>query len=256
MSSPSTIPLIPLLIELFRGQEEADEREAEARRTEWTERRKNRVLPRMEELVKAGMHPADAEAKAAAEVDNAAKREAANRDNVSKVRRTPWTEAVSFLCQHVPAHLAGDPVAGVYRSPDEPSQFESALREYLCRVRRGALEEPTPLSEELARLGREGVGDRLAKHLQRMPEEMRPILEAVRAAPEEAERAKHTPKVSNRGRIPDTDSRDDKRVWDAWRSGEHKDYAALALALGKSKRDVKCAVDRQRHRLKPRKRAK
>jgi hypothetical protein len=57
------------------------------------------------------------------------------------------------------------------------------LREYLCRVRLGAVEETTLLSTELARLDREGFGDRLAEALlQQFPEEMEGVLARLPAA--------------------------------------------------------------------------
>jgi hypothetical protein len=51
-----------------------------------------------------------------------------------------------------------------------------------------------------------------------------------------------------RGRPGDTDARADQKIWDAWRTGEHKDYADLARLLGKSAREVARAIDRHRHR--------
>jgi hypothetical protein len=52
-----------------------------------------------------------------------------------------------------------------------------------------------------------------------------------------------------RGRPGGTDPREDKRIFDAWKSGAHKDYADLARNLRKSKRDIAKAIDRHRHRL-------
>jgi hypothetical protein len=56
-----------------------------------------------------------------------------------------------------------------------------------------------------------------------------------------------------RGRKPDTDPIGDKRVWDAWQTRQHKSYAELANALGKTKREVMQAIDRHRQRMKRRK---
>jgi hypothetical protein len=59
------------------------------------------------------------------------------------------------------------------------------------------------------------------------------------------------PQCGKRGRKQDTDPKADERVWDAWKSGEHKDYEALGRELDMSKHEVQCAIDRHRHRLKP-----
>ena len=59
-----------------------------------------------------------------------------------------------------------------------------------------------------------------------------------------------------RGRKPDTDPKADKRVWDAWQSGEHKDHEQLAVALGMTRREAKLALDRYRHQPGVKKRHK
>jgi hypothetical protein len=51
-----------------------------------------------------------------------------------------------------------------------------------------------------------------------------------------------------RGRKPDTDPKADKRVADAWRSGQYPTYADCGKALGKSAKEIKKALDRERHR--------
>ncbi len=53
-----------------------------------------------------------------------------------------------------------------------------------------------------------------------------------------------------RGRPRDTDPKADKRIADAWQSGQHKTYADLARELKKSEREVRAAIDRHRQRLK------
>src|SRR5207253_1008956 len=55
-----------------------------------------------------------------------------------------------------------------------------------------------------------------------------------------------------RGRKVETDANADKRILDAWRSGHHRDYAALATALGLTKAQVKQALDRHRKRQEKR----
>jgi hypothetical protein len=52
-----------------------------------------------------------------------------------------------------------------------------------------------------------------------------------------------------RGRPGDTDVREDRRIAEAWKTGEHESLEALAHALGKSKPEVKNALDRHRHRV-------
>jgi hypothetical protein len=53
----------------------------------------------------------------------------------------------------------------------------------------------------------------------------------------------------SRGRPRDTDPKADQKVWDAWNTGEHKDYAGLGRFLRKSALEVARAIDRHRHRL-------
>jgi hypothetical protein len=57
-----------------------------------------------------------------------------------------------------------------------------------------------------------------------------------------------------RGRKPDTDPKADKRVWDAWESGEHEDLTALGNAFHMTKLEVRRALDRHRKRLAKRRR--
>ncbi|MCI0463807.1 MAG: hypothetical protein L0Z62_43285 [Gemmataceae bacterium] len=53
-----------------------------------------------------------------------------------------------------------------------------------------------------------------------------------------------------RGRKPDTDPKEDGRIWDAWKSHGFKNLADLASNLHKTRLEVKRAIDRHRHRLK------
>jgi hypothetical protein len=48
------------------------------------------------------------------------------------------------------------------------------------------------------------------------------------------------------GRPSDTDPREDQRIAEAWRTRQYATYEALASAIGKTKRDVKLAIDRHR----------
>jgi hypothetical protein len=69
----------------------------------------------------------------------------------------------------------------------EQSADESALREFLARVRLDEVTETSPLSTDLARLDAEGFGTRLAADLQmKFPEVMPAILDAVRVGREVA----------------------------------------------------------------------
>jgi hypothetical protein len=53
-----------------------------------------------------------------------------------------------------------------------------------------------------------------------------------------------------RGRPADTNAKEDRRIADAWDSGQHKTYEDLANILHLSKRDVELAIDRDRKRRK------
>ncbi|SRR6266478_3301490 len=54
----------------------------------------------------------------------------------------------------------------------------------------------------------------------------------------------------NPGRPPDTDAKEDKRIYDAWNTGQYKRIADLAQALGLPEKEVAKAIDRHRKRLK------
>jgi hypothetical protein len=56
-------------------------------------------------------------------------------------------------------------------------------------------------------------------------------------------------KKRRRGRPRDTNEKADKRIYEAWKSGGHKTYADLAVALGLPARKVEGAIDRHRKRL-------
>ncbi len=60
------------------------------------------------------------------------------------------------------------------------------------------------------------------------------------------------PKTGRRGSKPTTREQD-IRIWDAWHSGQHIDYAGLAVALGMKKEEVQKAMDRERDKRKPKK---
>jgi hypothetical protein len=53
-----------------------------------------------------------------------------------------------------------------------------------------------------------------------------------------------------RGRPADTNEKEDRRIADAWDSGQHKTYEDLASILHIPKRDVELAIDRDRKRRK------
>jgi len=55
-----------------------------------------------------------------------------------------------------------------------------------------------------------------------------------------------------RGRKPDTDPAKDKRIWDAWRTGQHEDHAGLGHAFDTTKLEVSRALDRHREKTIPR----
>jgi len=57
------------------------------------------------------------------------------------------------------------------------------------------------------------------------------------------------PKRRKPGRPTDTDPKADKRIFDAWNTGQYKTYEDLARKLGLKKRDVKLVIDRHRRRL-------
>jgi hypothetical protein len=56
-------------------------------------------------------------------------------------------------------------------------------------------------------------------------------------------------KLKRRGRPADTDAKGDKRIFEAWNTGQYKGYADLARELGKTEKEVSLAIDRHRKRL-------
>lgn len=56
------------------------------------------------------------------------------------------------------------------------------------------------------------------------------------------------PKQSGRGRKPDTDFKEDAKIAAAWGTGIHGDHEELARAMGKTREEVKRALDRHRKR--------
>jgi len=58
------------------------------------------------------------------------------------------------------------------------------------------------------------------------------------------------------GRPRDTDAKQDKRIADAWQTGRFAGYDDLARELGKTKRDVRMALDRHRKRAGKTRRSK
>jgi hypothetical protein len=64
----------------------------------------------------------------------------------------------------------------------------------------------------------------------------------------EAGQGEGAKRKGKRGRQPDTDPKADQRVADAWGTGRYRTYEDCARALGVSKKQVKDAIDRHRHR--------
>ncbi len=58
------------------------------------------------------------------------------------------------------------------------------------------------------------------------------------------------------GRKPDTDPKKDKQIADAWKTGQYKTYEDCAEELGKTQREVKLAIDRDRKRKTPKRHRK
>ena len=58
------------------------------------------------------------------------------------------------------------------------------------------------------------------------------------------------PPKRKRGRRPDTDANQDRRIYEAWKSGTHSKFADLAIVLGRSEREVRLDVDRHEKRLR------
>ena len=70
---------------------------------------------------------------------------------------------------------------------------------------------------------------------------------ATKTEQDTEKRAKRAVK-KKRGRNIETNPKDDKQTYDAWKSGQHNQIEDLANKLGKQKRDVQLAIDRHRKR--------
>jgi hypothetical protein len=72
---------------------------------------------------------------------------------------------------------------------------------------------------------------------------------ARRSDESEKEKIKPGPKAKTRGGRPVVhDPKADRRVFDAWKSGQYEDFERLATALGTAKREVQLAIGRHRAR--------
>lgn len=184
----NAVPLVPLLRALLAQHlapevaEEKGREELVAQRTDalWEEFRREHGRP-----------PSDEENRdiQSAACDEVWIEQIGELDNASRDDRLwsgfPWNVAQSELFTAMRALPVGPPDSRTEdcELPGDPSRAESALREYLARVRLNEVAEPTPLSVELARLDADGFGTHLADVLQeKFPDTMSVILKAVQAA--------------------------------------------------------------------------
>lgn len=84
----------------------------------------------------------------------------------------------------------------------------------------------------------------LKEHWQGLQGEIAPLPAVLPERAEESGRCQQ----KRRGRPADTDPRQDERIHDAWETATYRTYAELANELGKTKREVKLAIDRMRQR--------
>ena len=63
-------------------------------------------------------------------------------------------------------------------------------------------------------------------------------------------RSKSTKKKETRGRPSDTDHDADRRIYEAWKTGQYKTYEDLAREKGVKGRDIELALNRHHKRLK------
>lgn len=74
-----------------------------------------------------------------------------------------------------------------------------------------------------------------------------PHAEVKTDAPKAGEQV--APTKPKRGRPNDTDPKADQRIYDAWKTGEHKTYADLGRELSKTERQITLAIDRHKKRI-------
>jgi len=106
-----------------------------------------------------------------------------------------------------------------------------------------------------------GIADEMLQAAARLtPTEVAVAPPAIPVAPGEkqSEGEAGTSTKKRRGRTPDTDPKEDKRIADAWKTGRYRTYEACGREFGMTGenigRRVKLAVDR--HRKRPQKRRK
>jgi hypothetical protein len=252
------VGLVDLLLELLRFHVQEEDRrraEADANQAEFTEA----VRRRCEEL-HLSSNTTGADGALLVQAQEEISREWANIPVSPPSSQTPWQLALSHLFQHFKAPLTNqlDPEVKFvceHRLPDESTTDESILREYLLRVRVGAVEETSLVSAELARLNAEAFGNRLAERLEEdFPQEIREILAALpESTGATAETA--TGKRAGRGRPsdPDIDPKADRRLCEDWQAAKHQGATrdVFARERGIKVADLIAAQDREKHRRRP-----
>ncbi|HEV3255440.1 MAG TPA: hypothetical protein VG013_01045 [Gemmataceae bacterium] len=164
MPSASTIPVVPLLLELLRqhGQQEVEDREAE-------ERVAGPVVP-------------------------------ARQRTPWEAARSLLFQAMRVTTRD--ERDPGEKLAREYDLPEGPTRDESALREYLVLVHLEDVPGTSPLSSELVRLEGEGFGTLMAESLrQEFPEEMQEILATVARNPPATRQKRSTKQGDARNKL-------------------------------------------------------
>jgi uncharacterized protein YukE len=128
--------------------------------------------------------------------------------------------------------------AGAHQCPEE-----AFLRLFLPMIR-STLAQVEALSTPV-----EAVADSEASHI--MAGDCGSTTDSDSAQPRQQVDA--VKKKRRRGRKPDTDFKDDQRIFDAWMTGSYRTYNECARTLGKTEKQVRDAIDRHRHRRRGKK---
>ena len=142
------------------------------------------------------------------------------------------------------------------RIHEHTSLQTSIIRDYADRMESGRtlenhwLEGPDVtvvnirhITDEMRELDREGFTHEVLTELrEKFPDEFSQL--GLAGGRKSSHRCKR-----NRGRPQDTDEAEDKRIYDAWKTGRYRKYADLAAEKAISPPDVKRAIDRHRKRL-------
>lgn len=132
---------------------------------------------------------------------------------------------------------------------EKTSWDKEVMKDALCSLSK--LVETSDFDDFIQELSR--IQRRIEKESQVISDQKRPLSEVTAVEPKtKGPSDPNEGSVKNkkkRGRPSDTDLKEDKRLYEAWKSGGHGSLEDLATQESKSKRDIHLAIDRHRKRI-------